>query len=186
MTSNSLAVISLSPRYETTWRWRCMPPFLALVMTFSATGRSAFALASVVTMPSAAISEATRLAIMSRWCAASPPNRRPRFGVASMSLAPAEREAPLVELVLDLVERLLAEVRDGQQVVLALAEQLAHGVDLRSLEAVAGGLGQVEVFDRRLEVGRARRRGARLAELQTLRLVAHLGHEGHQLGERVA
>ena len=85
----------------TTWRWLCRPPFLALVMTFSATGRSALALASVVTMPSAATSDATRLAIISRWWAALPPKRRPFFGVAGMSvLSPsAQRQAALVELL---------------------------------------------------------------------------------------
>src|SRR5688572_16502286 len=107
-------------------------------MTFSATGRRAFALASVVTIPSAAMSDDTRFAIISRWWELEPPNRRPLFGVAGISLHPAEREAPLVQLLLDLVERLLAEVRDGQEIVLALAQQLAHGVDLGTLEAVAG------------------------------------------------
>ena len=46
-------------------------------------GRRALALASVVTMPSAAISDATRLAIIAFWWAASPPKRRPFFGVAA-------------------------------------------------------------------------------------------------------
>jgi hypothetical protein len=61
------------------------PALLRLVMTFSATGRSALALASVVTMPSAATSDATRLAIISRWCWELPPKRRPFFGVAGMA-----------------------------------------------------------------------------------------------------
>ena len=52
-------------------------------MHFSATGRSALALASVVTSDSAAISEATRLPSMAFWWAASPPSRRP-FGVPSI------------------------------------------------------------------------------------------------------
>src|SRR6185295_16891274 len=97
------------------------------VITFSATGRSALALASVVTMASAANSDATRLAIISRWCAASPPKRRAlrgRAGMAALLLHP-ELEAALVELGLHLVERLLAEVRDGKEVVVGLLEQLA-------------------------------------------------------------
>src|SRR5438309_11384770 len=112
--------MSLSRMNATTWRWLWTVPFLALVTIFSATGRSALALASVVTMASAAIRWATRLPIIAFWWAASPPKRRPFFGVAgtarSAFLHP-ERKAPLVELLDDLVERLLAEVRDGQQVV---------------------------------------------------------------------
>ncbi len=68
----------------TTWRCWCSPPFLALVTHFSTTGRSALALASVVMMPSAAISEATRLPIMAFWWAASPPKRRPFLGRPGM------------------------------------------------------------------------------------------------------
>src|SRR3954447_16332412 len=139
-------------------------------MTFSATGRRAFAFASVVTMPSAATSDATRFAIISRWCDELPPKRRPFFGVPCMtaSAPAAERQAPLVELGDDLVERLLAEVRDGQQVVLALEEQLAHGVDLGTLQAVARTLREIEVLDGEVEVGRRRRGDGDLAELEPL------------------
>ena len=97
---------------------------MALVITFSAIGRSALALASVVTMPSAATSDATRLAIISRWCGELPPNRRPFFGVAGMAVLSsfARSDRPRSSSFCDhLVERLLAEVGDGQQVVLALA-----------------------------------------------------------------
>src|SRR5204862_6975945 len=88
--------------------------FLALVMSFSAVGRRALALASVVTIPSAAISDAARLAIISFWCCELPPKLRARRGVAGMvflyvnrwqSLAwrsAAHRESALVELLLDL------------------------------------------------------------------------------------
>src|SRR4051812_12610504 len=109
-------------------RTRCRPPFFALVMSFSATGRRALALASVVTMASAAKSEAARLAIISRWCAASPPKRRERRGVAGMVVLPsssaAQRQAALVELLLHLVERLLPEVGDVEEVFLGLDQQL--------------------------------------------------------------
>jgi len=57
---------------------------LALVTIFSAMGRRALALASVVTRPSAAISDATRLPIINFWWAASPPNRRLLRGVPGM------------------------------------------------------------------------------------------------------
>src|SRR5687767_4883025 len=126
MSENSLWAISLSPRYETTRRMLCsavsglLVPLRALVMSFSAIGRSALALASVVTMPSAAKRLAARLAIISFWCDELPPKRRPFFGVAGIVLSSVllmQREAALVELGDDLVERLLAEVGDGQEVV---------------------------------------------------------------------
>src|SRR6267378_1921151 len=137
--------MSLSRMNATTWRWWSTPPFLALVTIFSATGRSALAFASVVTRPSAAISDATRLPIIAFWWAAPPPKRRPFFGVAGtgLTLLDPQRQAPFVELLDDLVERLLAEVGDGEQVVLGLLHQLADGVDLGALEAVAGTLGEV-------------------------------------------
>src|SRR4051812_28742678 len=133
--------------------------FLALVMSFSAIGRSALAFASVVTMPSAAINDAARLAIISFWCCELLPKLRARRGVAGMGrLRPvpsaAQRQAALVELLLDLVEALLAEVGDVEEVVLGLGEQLADGVDLSALQAVARPLRQIEVLDRQLEVGR--------------------------------
>src|SRR3954447_11583086 len=116
-------------------------------MSFSAIGRNALALASVVVMPSAAISDAARLAIISFWCCELPPKLRARRGVAGIVVflyvenlgawrSAAQRQAALVELLLDLVQALLPEVGDVQQVVLGLGEQLADRVDLRPLEAV--------------------------------------------------
>src|SRR4028118_2332766 len=103
-------------------------------MIFSATGRSSFAFAAVVTIPSAAISEAVRLASMSFSWVPEPPMRRPFVGVPMRLtialLLRAQRQAALIELHHDLVERLLAEVGDGQQVVLGLVEELADGVHL--------------------------------------------------------
>src|SRR3954454_17426008 len=187
MSSNSLWAMSLSRMKPTTWRWLWTPPFLALVMTFSATGRSALARASVVTMASAAISDATMLANIAFWWLALPPNRLFLRGVPSMALLlGAQRQAALVELHDDLVEGLLAEVRDGQEVVLGLLEQLADRVDLRPLEAVARTLRQVEVLDREVEIGRAGGRAGDLAELEAHGVVAHLGDEAHERAQRVA
>src|SRR5918995_2337019 len=159
----------------------------ALVISFSAMGRSALALASVVTMPSAANRLAARLAIISRWWAAPPPKRRPLRGVAGManpsSILGVQRQAALVELGDDLVERLLAEVGDGQQVVLGLLDELAHRVDLGPLQAVAGPLRQVEILDRQVEVGRAGAGHGQLAELEALGLLAHVGHQADQRPE---
>src|ERR1700722_10700863 len=162
--------MSLSRMRATTLRWFARPPLRAAVTHFSATGRRALALASVVTMDSAAMSEATRLPSIAFWWADEPPKRRPRLGVACMYLVPrAERQPALVEALHDLVGRLLAEVGDGQEVLHGALDQLADRVDLRPLQAVAGALGEVELFDAQVEVGRPVGRGARVAELQALR-----------------
>ena len=65
--------------------------------------------------------------------------------------------------------------------------------DLGALEAVAGTLGEVELLDGELEVGRRRHRGVGLGERQALGLVAHLLDElderlqrGAGRGEHVA
>src|SRR5688572_9314705 len=161
-------------------------------MTFSTTGRSALALASVVTSASAAISDATRLPNMAFWWAASPPNRFPLRGVPGMpdmeGLLPlaAQRQAALVELLDDLVQGLLAEVGDGEQVVLGALAELTDGVDLGPLEAVAGTLGQVEVLDRQVEVGRAGGHAAHLAQLEALRGVGHVRHQPDERAQGVA
>src|SRR4051812_38663367 len=101
--------------------------FLAFVISFSAMGRRALALASVVTMASAANNDAARLAIINFWCCELPPKLRALRGVAGMTCpcfrSAAQRQAALVELLLDLVERLLAEVGDVEQVVLGLGEE---------------------------------------------------------------
>jgi len=100
-------------------------------MTFSTTGRMALALASVVTKASAATSDATRLPSIAFWWAAPPPRRRPLVGVPCTSvLLGAQRQAPLVEALDDLVEGLLPEVGDGEQVVVGALDQLADAVHL--------------------------------------------------------
>src|ERR1700722_13647501 len=159
ISANSLCAMSLSRINATTWRCKntlrssSAVAFLALVMHFSTTGRRALALASVVTMASAAMREATRLPIMAFWCSASPPKRRPFRGrpgielMAGSTFLSAQRQAPLVQLLQDFVEGLLAEVGDRQQVVLGLLHQFADRVDLSPLEAVAGPLGQIQVLD---------------------------------------
>ena len=81
--------MSLSRMRATTLRWLDTPPLRAAVTHFSATGRSALALASVVTMDSAAMSDATKLPIIAFWCTDEPPNRRPRLGVACTVLSPS-------------------------------------------------------------------------------------------------
>src|SRR3978361_2324729 len=47
----------------------------------------------------------------------------------------------------DLVDRLLAEVRDRVELALGLRDQVAHGLDPRPLEAVVGPHAQLELLD---------------------------------------
>src|SRR5580692_5968242 len=103
--------MSLSRSRATTLRCACTEPSgdrLAAVTHFSTTGRIAFAFASVVTIDSAAMSEATRLPIIAFWCDALPPNRLPLRGVACTSVLRAKCQAALVEAVRDVLQRRLA------------------------------------------------------------------------------
>src|SRR5271169_1206235 len=153
--------MSLSRMRPTTRRCACSDPSgarFAAVTHFSITGRRAFALASVVTIDSAAISDATRLPSIAFWCDGLPPNRLPFLGVPCTSVLRAQREPALVEPVGHVLERGLAEVRDGEQVRGRAVDELGDRVDAAALEAVAGALGEAELLDPVVELGaRARR-----------------------------
>src|SRR5687767_10549241 len=144
-------------------------------MSFSAYGRRSLARASVVVMPSAANRCAAMLAISSLWWAGEPPKRAAFFGRGMASVLDVQGQAPLVELLDHLFERLLPEVRDGEEVLLALLEQLPDRVDLGPLEAVARALRQVELLDREVEVGRVAADLGGVAQLEAPGRVAQLG-----------
>ncbi|KAG1648326.1 hypothetical protein GQR58_029935 [Nymphon striatum] len=75
-------------------------------------------------------------------------------GLLAWESAPGcERKSTLVKLLGNFVERLLTEVGDCQQVIDRLLEQLANGIDLSTLEAVAGTFGKFEIFDWRSRSG---------------------------------
>src|SRR5215207_3654998 len=61
---------------------------------------------------------------------------------------PAEVEAVRREGLLDLLDRLLPEVRDRRELVLALHDQVADGLDTDPLEAVVGPHAELELLDR--------------------------------------
>src|SRR5690348_4772347 len=65
---------------DRTWRRLCRSPFLALVISRSAYGRSMRALASVVVILPCSNSEVARFARISFWWAGEPPRRAPFFG----------------------------------------------------------------------------------------------------------
>src|SRR4051794_12187148 len=78
---------SLSRMTVITWRRACRSPRLAKVTSFSANGRSRFALASVVVIRPCSNSDVARLASISRSCEGDPPRRGPLVGVG-MSVLP--------------------------------------------------------------------------------------------------
>src|SRR5207247_1666934 len=120
-----------------------------------------------------------RFASINFWCAGSPPKRAPFFGAGMLALLllHAQRQAALVELLDDLFERLGAEVRDREQVVLGLLHELTDRVDAGALQAVARTLRQVELFDGKVEIGRRRGRRRDFAELEATRLLGQFGDE---------
>src|SRR3954464_14822161 len=64
-----------------------------------------------------------------------------RFG----SLVVAQREPARVERLDDLVDRLLAEVRDRRQLALGLRDEVADGLDACALEAVVRADAELEL-----------------------------------------
>src|SRR3954454_10341803 len=59
----------------------------------------------------------------------------------------AQRQAPLREGLDDLVDRLLAEVRDGGELALRLGHEVADRLDAGALEAVVAGHAELELLD---------------------------------------
>src|SRR3954451_6455393 len=59
----------------------------------------------------------------------------------------AQRQAPLREGLDDLVDRLLAEVRDGGELALRLGHEVADRLDPRPLEAVVRAHAELEFLD---------------------------------------
>src|SRR3954447_22602441 len=83
---NSTCTTDLSRMVLRTSRRLCRSPRLALVMSFSATGRSTRARASVVVIRPCSNSAVARFETISFWCAGLPPRRGPFLGVGIVSL----------------------------------------------------------------------------------------------------
>src|SRR3954451_13162288 len=94
-----------------------------------------------------------------------------------------EREAHLVQLRLDLVDRLGTEVADVEQVLLRARDQLTHGVDALTLEAVVGPDGELQVLDRQGEVGGELLVDRRRADVNALGLDVELTGQAEQLDQ---
>ena len=98
-----------------------------------------------------------------------------------------------MQLQLDLVDRLGAEVADVEQVLLRAGDELTHGVDALALEAVVGTDGQLQVLDREGEVGSELLVDRRRADVDALGVDVQLAGQTEELdqgltgrGDRVA
>src|SRR5918996_1147729 len=159
-------------------------PLLAKVIKRSATGLRAFALASVVRMRSWTNSDAAIPPSISLWWEGPDPSRGPFLGFGTSNpLGLPEAQAQLVELRLDLVDRLLPEVPDVHQLLLGLLDQLRHGVDAFPLQAVVRPYRQAELLD-----GERQLPGHVLLALggpeRDARGLREVGEQAHELVER--
>src|SRR5215217_2381608 len=75
----------------------------------------------------------------------------------------AQREATALERLDDLVDRLLAEVRDRVELVLGLRDEVADRLDARALEAVVRAHAELQLLDQDVvhRVGRPPARATR-------------------------
>src|SRR4051812_49661057 len=81
----------------------------------------------------------------------------------ALVLVLAEVQPAGLEGLDDLVDRLLAEVRDRVELALGLRHQVADGLDAGALEAVVGPDAELELLDEDVvhRAARGRRRGTR-------------------------
>src|SRR3954452_17339990 len=95
------------------------------------------------------------------------PERACRMALLAASVVAAEPQAVLGQRLLDLFDRLLAEVRDRSELVLGLRDEVADRLDADALQAVVRAHAELELLDRevlhpvreRLRRGRAVGRG---------------------------
>src|SRR4051812_26981265 len=76
------------------------------------------------------------------------PERACRMALLAASVVAAEPQAVLGQRLLDLFDRLLAEVRDRSELVLGLDDQVADRLDADALEAVVRAHAELELLDR--------------------------------------
>src|SRR5213080_1314936 len=69
-------------------------------------------------------------------------------GASAAAVLAAQRQAVRSERLLDLLDRLLAEVRDRGQLVLGLDDEVADRLDSDALEAVVRADAELELLDR--------------------------------------
>src|SRR5205807_8308610 len=138
------------------------------VIIFSAIGLTAFAFVSVVLMRPCSVSDAVRFAYRAlRWAESRPSFLPERWCLIAAPLGgkllPAQRQPVLGQGLLDLLDRLLAEVRDRSELRLRLGDEIADRLDAHALEAVVRADSELELLDREvLHPVRERRLGGLL------------------------
>src|SRR5436853_6437564 len=70
------------------------------------------------------------------------------MALLAASVVAAQAQPVLCERLLDLFDRLLAEVRDRAELVLGLRHEVADRLDADALEAVVGADAELELLDR--------------------------------------
>src|SRR5207302_529765 len=187
--AKSLSATSAFEMSRATRRRAARSSSFASVMMRSTQRRSSFAFASVVVIRPASSSDVQRFRISALRALVSRLRRRPLF---RCRICLAEYRVHLVglhvslldQLLLDLVQRLAAEVPEAQELVLLLSQQLADRGDVVGLEAVEGPHREVELLDRDLVQAVARGLLAAAGRLRELDVVA-VGGEGRQARREV-
>src|SRR3954453_4457759 len=117
-------------------------------MSFSTSGLTALALASVVLIRSCSMTSLQRfLSSALRWALSRLSLPRLLAWRIAAVLVVAQAQPAGVQGLDHLVDRLAAEVRDRGQLALALGDQVADGLDARALEAVVGPHAELELLD---------------------------------------
>src|SRR3954452_21697662 len=106
-------------------------------------------------------------------------------GRVEVERAVLERQTELGELLLDLGDGLRTEVADVQEVGLRARNELTHGVDALTLEAVVGADRELQVLDRQGQVRSERGIRRRRADLDALGLDVELTGQTEQLHQRL-
>src|SRR3954451_15182301 len=117
-------------------------------MSFSTSGLTALALASVVLIRSCSMTSLQRfLRSALRWALSRLSLPRLLAWRIAAVLVVAQAQPAGVQGLDHLVDRLAAEVRDRGQLTLGLRDQVADGLDARALEAVVGPHAELELLD---------------------------------------
>src|SRR5579864_4085512 len=149
----SLCTISCDRSSASACRRACKSPRRPSVIICSANGFTAFAFASVVLIRPCSISEHARFAYSALRCEASRPSFLPVRACRmtlfeSSAVGAAQRQPVLRECLLDLFDRLLAEVRDRRQLVLGLHDEVADRLDADPLQAVVRADAELQLLNR--------------------------------------
>src|SRR3990172_6979781 len=142
-------------------RYRCRVLTLASVTSRSANGRQYLAFWTVVTIWPWRIRAAMKLRTNARRWAAVRVNflpflrwitRASRSGALLRAGQHPERQAQVLHLLAEFLDRGLAEVAQRQQLFLGLGDQVADGADVLGLEAVLRTQGQLQLLDRHAQL----------------------------------